>query len=173
MHTQALSPVHFLHHVLHSFIFFIMVIWYPTVVFQHFSKSDKRSWLTRQGFSNFWSYEAHEEIDHNLRSPTIKYVSILISKRIARRALGLRTEHFENLWTRWPPWPFTNPMWHSAPLCLHWSDIVPLFSFALIFANGWFTSCDGFYGASACWLSHMKQQTINHHQHCCAIITNR
>jgi len=34
-------------------------------------------------------------------------------------------------------------------------DIV--FSFALIFAYGWFTACDGFYGASACWLSHMKQ----------------
>jgi len=24
-----------------------------------------------QGFSNFWCYGAHEEIDHNLRSPTI------------------------------------------------------------------------------------------------------
>jgi len=24
-------------------------------------------------------------------------------------------------------------------------------------ANGWFTACDGFYGASAYWLSHMKQ----------------
>jgi len=35
-----------------------------------------------------------------------------------------------------------------------------VFSFALMFANGWFTACDGFYGASACWLSHMKQQTI-------------
>jgi len=35
-----------------------------------------------------------------------------------------------------------------------------VFSFALMFANGWFTSCDGFYGASACWLSHMKQLTI-------------
>jgi len=23
-----------------------------------------------QGFSNFWCYGAHEEIDHNLRSPT-------------------------------------------------------------------------------------------------------
>jgi len=23
--------------------------------------------------------------------------------------------------------------------------------------NGWFTACDGFYGASAYWLSHMKQ----------------
>jgi len=32
-----------------------------------------------------------------------------------------------------------------------------VFSFALIFANSWFTACDGFYGASACWLSHMKQ----------------
>jgi len=31
-----------------------------------------------------------------------------------------------------------------------------VFSFALIFATGWFTSSDGFYGASACWLSHMK-----------------
>jgi len=30
-------------------------------------------------------------------------------------------------------------------------------SFALIFANGWFTAFDGFYGASAYWLSHMKQ----------------
>jgi len=70
-----------------------------------------------QGCSNFWCYGAHEEIDHNLRSPTINFISaviasldsckisqvnILISKRIARRALGLRTEHFENLWTRWP-----------------------------------------------------------------------
>jgi len=35
-----------------------------------------------------------------------------------------------------------------------------VFSFALIFADGWFTACDGFYGASACWLSHMKQLTI-------------
>ena len=65
-----------------------------------------------QGFSNFWCYGAHEEIDHNLRSPTINFinaviasldsckisqVSILISKRIARGALGLHTEHFENL----------------------------------------------------------------------------
>jgi len=32
-----------------------------------------------------------------------------------------------------------------------------VFLFALIFANGWFTACDGFYGVSACWLSHMKQ----------------
>ena len=35
-----------------------------------------------------------------------------------------------------------------------------VFSFALIFAYGWFTACDGFYGASACWLSHMKQKNI-------------
>jgi len=26
-----------------------------------------------------------------------------------------------------------------------------------MFANGWFTAYDGFYGASAYWLSHMKQ----------------
>jgi len=26
-----------------------------------------------------------------------------------------------------------------------------------MFANGWLTACDGFYGASAYWLSHMKQ----------------
>ena len=32
-----------------------------------------------------------------------------------------------------------------------------VFSFALMYANGWFTACDGFYGASAYWLSHMKQ----------------
>jgi len=31
-----------------------------------------------------------------------------------------------------------------------------VFSLALNFANGWFTTCDGFYGA-AYWLSHMKQ----------------
>jgi len=31
-----------------------------------------------------------------------------------------------------------------------------VFSFALMFTNGWFTACDGFYGASAYWLSHMK-----------------
>jgi len=28
-----------------------------------------------------------------------------------------------------------------------------VFSFALMFANGWFTAWDGFCGASACWLS--------------------
>ena len=32
-----------------------------------------------------------------------------------------------------------------------------VFSFALMFANGWLTACDGFYDASACWLSYMKQ----------------
>jgi len=26
-----------------------------------------------------------------------------------------------------------------------------------MFANGWFNAYDGFYGASACCLSHMKQ----------------
>jgi len=31
------------------------------------------------------------------------------------------------------------------------------FSFALMFANGWFTACDDCYDASACRLSHMKQ----------------
>jgi len=30
-------------------------------------------------------------------------------------------------------------------------------SFALIFANGWFIACNGFYGASAYWLRYMKQ----------------
>ena len=33
-----------------------------------------------------------------------------------------------------------------------------VFSFALIFAYGWFSACGGFYGACAYWLSH----TINH-----------
>jgi len=32
-----------------------------------------------------------------------------------------------------------------------------VFSFALMFAIGWLTACDGFYNAFACWLSHMKQ----------------
>ena len=32
-----------------------------------------------------------------------------------------------------------------------------VFSFALMFANGWLTAYDGFYDASAYWLSHMKQ----------------
>jgi len=35
-----------------------------------------------------------------------------------------------------------------------------VFSFALIFAHGWLTACDGFYGASAYRLSPMKQKTI-------------
>jgi len=30
-----------------------------------------------------------------------------------------------------------------------------IFSFALMFTNGWFTACDDFYDASACWLSHI------------------
>jgi len=38
-----------------------------------------------------------------------------------------------------------------------------VFSFALMFANGWFTACDGFNGASACWLSHASYETINHY----------
>jgi len=37
-----------------------------------------------------------------------------------------------------------------------------VFSFALMFANDCLTACDGFYDASACWLSHMKQWTIDH-----------
>ena len=32
-----------------------------------------------------------------------------------------------------------------------------VFSYALMFGNGWFTACDGFYGASACRVRHMKQ----------------
>ena len=36
------------------------------------------------------------------------------------------TKKVDNHWTRWPPRSFANPMWHSAPLCLHWSTIVPL-----------------------------------------------
>ena len=39
-------------------------------------------------------------------------------------------------------------------LISYWAIV---FSFALMFAKGWFTACDGFYGACACWLSHMKQ----------------
>jgi len=35
-----------------------------------------------------------------------------------------------------------------------------VFSFALMFTNGWFTACNVFYGTSAYWLSHMKQKTI-------------
>jgi len=43
----------------------------------------------------------------------------------------------------------------SAFKLISYYDLV--FSFALVFANGWFTACNGFYGASAYWLSHMKQ----------------
>ena len=35
--------------------------------------------------------------------------------------------------------------------------VIPL---AIMFANAWFTTCDGFYDAFAFWLSHMKQWTI-------------
>jgi len=46
-----------------------------------------------------------------------------------------------------------------------------VFSFALIFANGWSTACDGFYGASACWLSHMKQPLPLPSDHLCLVVT--
>jgi len=59
--------------------------------------------------------------------------------------------------TRWPPRSFANPIWHSAPLFTLFNYCAIVFSFALMFANGWLTACDGFYDASACWLSHMKQ----------------
>jgi len=36
----------------------------------------------------------------------------------------------------------------------YYSIVFPL---ALTFANGWPTAYNGFYDASACWLSHMKQ----------------
>ena len=32
-----------------------------------------------QGFSNFWCYGAHEEIDHNLRSPAINFINAVIA----------------------------------------------------------------------------------------------
>jgi len=38
-----------------------------------------------------------------------------------------------------------------------------VFSFALMFANGWFTACDGFYGASA-YLAE-SYETINHYHY--------
>jgi len=44
---------------------------------------------------------------------------------------------------------------HSLFTLISYCAIV--FSFAQMFASGWFIACDGFYGASACWLSHMKQ----------------
>ena len=57
------------HHVLCLFAFLTVLIWSPTVAFQHFSKCFQRGWLTRC-----------------------------------------------------PPWSFTNPVWHSATLCLRWSS---------------------------------------------------
>jgi len=39
-------------------------------------------------------------------------------------------------------------------LISYYAIVIPL---ALMFAGGYFTACDGFYGASACLLSHMKQ----------------
>jgi len=44
-----------------------------TVFKLSFSKQYKTYCFNRlcQGFSNIWCYGAHEEIDHNLRSPTI------------------------------------------------------------------------------------------------------
>ena len=52
-------------------------------------------------------------------------------------------------------------MTHRPSLIILISYCAIVFSFALMFANGWLTACDGFYDASACWLSHMKQQTID------------
>jgi len=49
------------------------IISFPSVVFQHFSKTEKQGWLTR-----------------------------------------------------WSPWSLTSPIWHSTPLCLHWSTIALL-----------------------------------------------
>jgi len=51
-------------------------------------------------------------------------------------------------------------MTHRPSLFILISYYAIVFSFALIFANGWFTACGGFYGASASWLSHMKNKTI-------------
>jgi len=44
---HALSSVNLLHHALCLFVFITVPLWCPTVVLQHFSKSDKRGWLTR------------------------------------------------------------------------------------------------------------------------------
>jgi len=47
VHRHDLSSAHFLHHARFClFIFLTVLIWSPTVVFQHFSKSDKQGWLT-------------------------------------------------------------------------------------------------------------------------------
>jgi len=50
IHSSMYIGMRFLHHVLRSFVFcflFMMLIWSPTIVSQHLSKSDKRGWLTR------------------------------------------------------------------------------------------------------------------------------
>ena len=64
--------------------------------------------------------------------------------------------------SRWPPRSFANPIYMTQQPSLFTliSYCAIVFSFALICADGWFTACEGFYGASAYWLSHMKQQTI-------------
>jgi len=80
-------------------------IWQPWCCFRKINKKVYANQVSccavQQGFSNFWCYGAHEEIDHNLRSPRINFinaviasldsckisqVSILISKRIAHGA---------------------------------------------------------------------------------------
>ena len=49
-------------------------------------------------------------------------------------------------------------LYDTAPLFVYTDNYCAIvFSFALMFANGWLTACDGFYDASACWLSHMKK----------------
>ena len=96
-----------------------------------------------QGFSKFWCYGAHEEIDHNLRSPTInsknknKKNTLLLSQRIARGAsrfprgaLGLLTEIFESLSSRGlyfvllGKWQLKNGIYTP---CVHWMDCACLF----------------------------------------------
>ena len=39
----------------------------------HIAVVGARVKTVKQGFSIFWFYGAHEEIDHNLRSPTINF----------------------------------------------------------------------------------------------------
>jgi len=41
--------------------------------------------------------------------------------------------------TRWPPWSFTNPIWHSTTLFTLISYYAIVFSFPLMFTDGWFT----------------------------------
>jgi len=50
-------------------------------------------------------------------------------------------------------------LYDTAPIFIYTDQLFChcVFIGAPIFANGWFTACDGFYGASAYWLSHMKQ----------------